>query len=300
MLSLIGGNAHGQNLIALFNPAASQQQAGTIDPTTGTESTIGSSIAGGGINGGSAYDATNNLLYYRGSVGPALQVIDVSDGTSMSVTDASLSGVIEGLEIDVAEDVLYSLWAVSGDRQLGSINPASGVVTLTADIDGIGLSTTGINTQLDAAGNRFFFIGTPSGGSLSIYVINTATGAASSVQALSGGVTISNIIYHSNGTLYGLVSTAGARQLATIDVTDGTVSTIGSAFDGGASISTSADKIAINEAGNELYFQGNGNNIYTVNLTTGTATSQSTSTNTFSLEFDGGSLPVSLLEYSIQ
>ena len=297
--------AMAQNLVAMFS-ISGDRQVGSIDPTTGIATLNGSPINGGSpMNsfGGSGYDASTNTLYIVGNPGAVNSVVDVALPAGTVSTVALTGNNPNSVEYDVAEATIYAVFSVAGDRQAGSINTATGVVTmLGSPIGGVSISTSA-NATLDATGNRLFFVGTPTAGVASIYTVNTGTGAAT-VQALSPASIISMLAYNStNGTLYALVSVGGGgRQLGTINPGTGAVALSGSAFDGGASISTTSDGIAIDEATGTLYFAGNTSSIYTVNLTTGAATSQTITgggTSVVSLEFDPGALPVTLSRFSV-
>src|SRR6188508_2539134 len=76
-----------------------------------------------------------------------------------------------------------------GGRQVITVDPVTGAVTpVSASISPPLPSSSGDNA-IDAAGNRFFFIATPTGETDSrIYTVDTVTGALLSSPAIIGSV----------------------------------------------------------------------------------------------------------------
>ncbi len=300
---VVGSFGMTQNLLALFS-VAGDRQVGSIDPTNGSIALFASPINGASLSssGGSAYDATGNLLYFVGSpmAGTSIYTVSMPGGTATSQLLSPSQSVL-GLEYDAGEGVSYGFFSVSGDRQIGTVNPVNGTtVLLGSPINGASLSSSA-NSTLNETGNRLYFVGTPSMGVPSIYSVNTATGAATA-QALSPNTPVSMLAFNqSAGTLYALFSISGGRQLGTINPGTGAVTLIGSPLNGGASISTGSDSVAINEASDDLYFVGDSVNIYTVDLATGVGSSQAmpAGTTVVSLEYDPNALPVELIMYMV-
>lgn len=293
-----------QNLIALLS-VGGDRQAATIDPTDGSVSLFGTPINGGSLStsGGSAYDASTNQLLFVGNIaGQTLYTVQLPAST-IATQVMTVTGTL-GLELDGMVPV--ALFSVSGDRQIGTVNIANGTVTLLGSpINGANLSTSA-NTAIDPAGNRLFFAGSPSPSNTNtIYSVNTTTGVASSAP-ISPDTTVAMLIYDQGaGVLRALFSIAGGRQLGTINPATGAVVLAASQINGGASITTSSDTIALNESAGELYFVGtpSGGNlsVFTVDTSDGSATAQELpmGTTVVSLEFDPGPVPVELETFAI-
>ncbi len=184
-------------LYGMFIVAAGNRQAGTIDPTTGTVTLLGSPLGSIATSFGEvAVDEANSLLFFRGLDG-AWNIYSVSQATGMQ-TNVALNpdpSNLMGWAYDGAESTLFALYSAGSDRQLGTINVSTGVVT---DVGAaIALASSGSTTAFDGAGDRYFFIGTPTVGNLSIFTVNTGTGAASS-QELPAGTNVITLEYDPN------------------------------------------------------------------------------------------------------
>ena len=174
------------------------RQLATINVGTGAVTLLHSPLAGGSLpsaSGADDLDADGNRYFFIGLPGGTERIYTVNTATG-AFTNPALGGAainsIQGLEYDAAEGVLYALASVGGsfDRQLATINPATGSVALLGSpIAGAALSTTSGSDTLDPAGNRYFFTGTPNAGSPKIYSINTANGAVAANPNLSGDST---------------------------------------------------------------------------------------------------------------
>lgn len=187
----------------------------TPGPTFGQVTLLGAGVGGGSgvstVGATEDLDAAGNRYLFCGDPGSGYRLYSVSTvGPSYTITSAPLSGAFPGtalallgLEYDDDTGTLYGLAMVgAGDRQLVSIadeGGSMGLVTLLGSaIAGEGLSTGGPEAS-DPAGNRYFFIGTPNSGSVSLYQLNTSTGATSDTDPLSGGpiLGVSGIQYDS-------------------------------------------------------------------------------------------------------
>ncbi len=145
------------------------------------------------VSGADDIDISGNRYFFAGQpMGGNPKIYSVSTATGAVLANPDLSGAsinaLLGLEYDPGEGVLYGFASVgSGDRQIATVNPATGAVALLgAPIAGEALSSTSGADALDATGNRYFFAGQPASGSPKIYAINTATGAVLTNPNLSG------------------------------------------------------------------------------------------------------------------
>ncbi len=191
-------------LFGMASVGAGDRQILTIDiapgPSFGLVTLLGSGVGGGsGVSTAGAaedLDAAGNRYLFCGDPGSGYRLYSVSTDPPYPITSAALSGAfpatalgIGGLEYDDDSGTLYGLATVSpGDRQLVSIADEGGsmgqVTLLGSAIAGEGLGTSGPEAS-DPAGDRYFFIGTPNSGSLSLYQVAMGTGAATA-NALAG------------------------------------------------------------------------------------------------------------------
>lgn len=306
LTSIVGvaSTTDAQNLVALFS-VSGDRQIGTINPTDGSVSLMGSPINGGSLStsGGSAYDPAANTLYFVANVAGQTLYTAALPTPAITTHVMTTTGAL-GLEYDGA--LLVGFFSVSGDRQIGTVNAADGTVTLLGSpINGGNLSTSA-NSTINIAGGRLYFAGSPSPSNTNtIYSVNTATGVATGA-AITPDTAVALMIYDQTaGVLRALFNIGGGRRLGTIDPATGAVVLAPNLINGGASISTSSDTIALSESTNELFFVGtpNGGNlsVFTVDTTDGSATAQElpAGTSAVSLEYDPGSVPVMLERLSI-
>lgn len=185
-----------EGVIYAYRSLAGARQLVTISRTTGAVNALGAGTGAStsSSSGVCALDPTGNRFFIVGQfVGDTDSRLFVFNTTNGSVTNVVMAGTgtlpINGLEWDAGESVLYALRNPGGGaRQLATINTATGAVT--------GLGTgTGVNTTsssgvdaLDPAGNRFFFIGTPSGDTdPRVYTFDTTNGNITASPTVVGG-----------------------------------------------------------------------------------------------------------------
>lgn len=185
-----------EGVLYAYRSLAGARQLVTISRTTGAVNALGAGTGAstGSSSGVCALDPTGNRFFFVGQfVGDTdsrLFIFDTTDGSVSNVVMAGTESLpINGLEWDAGEGVLYALRNPGGGaRQLATINLATGAVT------GLGAGT-GVNTTsssgvdaLDAAGNRFFFIGTPSGDTdPRVYSFDTTNGNILASPTMTGG-----------------------------------------------------------------------------------------------------------------
>lgn len=283
---LLGGigaadRATAQGLVALVNPATDRQLL-VVHPTSGSAHLLGTPLGGEPVGTGqgvTTLDRAGNRLFFVGTPsGDPAALFVVSTVSGLQLARPTLSNTQNGvffIDWDEGESVLFCLVGVgTGDRQLGTVNTTTGAVTLRGSpIQGGTVGTGGVHA-LDAGGNRLFFVGTPSGGSASIYSIDTATGAKLASPALSGTSTllVGMAWDEDDDELVALVSVnAGDRQLATVNPATGAVTLIGNPI-GGEAISTSSGG-ALDDIADRYYFVGDPASadptVYTLSTVTG-------------------------------
>jgi hypothetical protein len=273
--------ASSQGLVAVVNPATDRQLL-AVHPATGTAHLLGQPLGGepvGTGQGTTTLDRAGNRLFFVGTPsGDPAALFVVSTISGLQLARPTLSNTQNGvffIDWDEGESILFCLVGVGiGDRQLGTVNTTTGAVTLRGSpIQGGTVGTGGVHA-LDAAGNRFFFVGTPSGGSSSIFSIDTATGAKLASPVLTGTATnLVGMAWDDNDDeLVALVSVnAGDRQLATVNTATGAVTLIGNPI-GGEAISTSSGG-ALDDVADRYYFVGDPASaeptVYTLSTVTG-------------------------------
>jgi hypothetical protein len=328
LLLSLPGSAHAQNLVALMNVSGDRQLA-TIDLDDGEVHLLGSPIAGGslpsagGVQSYDPVDPSGNRLFFVGNPpdpdpddGNLLYSISAANGGVLS--NPTFSAAAVGLEYDAGEGVLYGLLSVSGDRQLATINIATGAATLLGSpIAGGSLATASGIKALDAGGNRYFFVGDavsddPVGNLL--YSVGTASPFTPTSGLVLGPVGFNGIVgmeYDPDASTLYILASVGApadRQLGTIVTsgpTMGTVTLLGSPI-ATEELSTSGAE-ASDPVANRYYFigipDGGSPTLYSINTTNGAVADSDAltgpSTAVSGLEFDPTTLPVELQEYRI-
>ncbi len=294
-----------QGLVALLNPGG-DRQLGALVPSSGNLHPFGPLVGGvpiGTVSGTEALDEGGNRFFFSGTPnGGVAKVYSLSTINGAVLASPNLSNAQNGIMMmdwDGGESKLFCLVSVgAGDRQLCTVNPATGAVALLGSpIAGASLGTAGIHT-LDAAGNRFFFNGFLGANPEALYIINTATGAEITSPNLSGPITSVRSLAWDSGesVLFGLFGLAnGDAQLGTVDTTTGVVSLRGNPLTGGT-VGTSG--AALHPSADRYYFAGSpsgGNRtIYTLNTVNGLEVDSHEVTGSIldvlSLRFDPGAL----------
>ena len=294
-----------QGLVTLLNPGGDRQM-GALVPTSGNLHPFGPLVGGvpiGTVSGTEALDESGNRFFFSGTPNAGVaKVYSLSTIHGAVLASPNLSNAQNGIMMmdwDAGESKLFCLVSVgAGDRQLCTVNTATGAVTLLGTpIAGASLGTAGIHT-LDAAGNRFFFTGFLGANPEALYVINTATGAEITSPNLSGPITSVRSLAWDSGesVLFGLFGLAnGDGQLGTVNTTTGAVSLRGNPLTGGT-LSTSGAALAQNS--DRYYFAGqpSGGNrtIYSINTVNGIETASPEISGSIldilALRFDPGAL----------
>jgi hypothetical protein len=147
-----------------------------------------------------------------------------------------------------------------GGRQLTSADPATAAITpISASISPPLPSASGVN-GVDAAGQRYFFIATPTAETdARIYTVDTQTGAVLASPTIAGSASafFSDLEFdEGEGVLFGLRNpgTSG-RQVVTLDALTGTVTPVSASF-GTPQLGTISGGAALDADGNRFFFTG--------------------------------------------
>lgn len=278
--SLAARGLEAQGLVALLNPGGDRQM-GALVHSSGNLHPFGPVAAGvpiGTVGGTEAIDEGGNRFFFSGTPNAGVpKIYSLSTINGSLLASPSLSNAQNGIMMmdwDAGELKLFCLVSVgAGDRQLCSVNTATGAVALLGSpIAGASLGTGGIHT-LDATGNRFFFTGFLGADPEALYIINTATGAEIASPSLSGAITSVRSLAWDAGesVLFGLFGLAnGDAQLGTVNTSTGAVSLRGNPLTGD-SVGTSG--AALDAGANRYFFAGSpagGNRtIYTISTVNG-------------------------------
>jgi hypothetical protein len=117
-----------------------------------------------------------------------------------------------------------NIWIDDSNGNIGVVNSATGNVTMVGN-SGVGLTDIAFDPSGSLWGIDF---GT-------LYTVNTGTGAATSVGAFGGNVSLNGLTFGSDGTLYG---SGAAGNLYSINTSTGAATNIGSA---GLGLSSAGD-----------------------------------------------------------
>jgi hypothetical protein len=177
------------------------------------------------------------------------------------LTFLSVLVIVVGLLVAVPAkaDMLYGVrgsFGLGEPADLITIDPGTGSLDSVIGLTGLtgvgGLAISPIDGTIYAAGGG--------DGTSGLHTLDPTTGVATLV---GGGVTVSDMGFDSSGTLYAVMADDGAGvwgELATIDLTDGSITSIGGSFFGGIGVAfDSNDTLYIKDA----------ENLYTVDKATG-------------------------------
>jgi hypothetical protein len=250
-------------LYGLRNPGDAGRQLVTIAPATGTVTPIGASIdpPNGTPSGVVALDLGGGRFFFVGTPGVEttmrLYTLDLATGAALSSPTIEAGTAILGLEYDEDEDVLYGLRNPGdGGKQLVALDVTTGIGTpISASIaPPLGIPS-GVNA-IDAAGNRFFFIGTPSGEmNQRIYTVDTATGAVLSSPAVASTGVLHLEYDAAEGLLYAVQNPGDAgKQLIALDPATGTITPRSLSFDAPLGVASGVN--ALDASLDAFYFMG--------------------------------------------
>jgi hypothetical protein len=317
--------AEAQTLLGVRRVAADNgRQLVYLDTATGGVTAPGPSIDPplGSGSGVTTVDRAGNRLFFIGTTGAETDqrvwTIDLQTGTTLASPPIAGSSVATffSLEWDAGEGVLYGLRNPGdGGKQLATVDPATGAVAgigPSIHPSPVGLGVSGGVNALDAAGNRFFFVGLRLDDFVSrLYVVDTATGAFIEPAIPSGDVNpISGLEWDAaEGVLYAIRNPGGgARQLATIDPVTAAVTPLGTGT--GVSTGTSSGVNALDETGNRFFIVGTpagdtDARLYTFDTTDGSIDAQPTVVGSATefyvgIDWEPTPLPVTLLGLTVE
>ncbi len=283
-------------VFGLPSPDIGMRQLGTLDPTTGGVSLLGSSTSIdvdtiGTYAGITAVAVAGDVFYLIGDDNgtvPAtstIYTVDLDTGATLNAVALGTytASEVAGLWYDQGSSTLWGLFIDSGDRALASIDPTSGTVASPVNgaiAEGNVSTAPGVFTG-DSDGQRVFFVGTPDSlGEPQVFEVSTADGTVtphiledydeSLVQGIEWDA--------ERTTLWMIVHLGTGRRLASYDVEEEFLQLSSGEIDFGDPIGTNQGIIALDAATGQLFFLGNpssaGWSVYTVDVTTGDATSQ--------------------------
>ncbi len=287
-----------QTVVGLFQVPTppGTRQIGTLDPTTGGVSLIGSNTSidsdqiaiGTGIT---AIAVAGDVYYFVGTdQGDGLSkvytvVIDTGATSESHVLDTYSAGSTMGLWYEESTSTLWGLFSGgSGERILASIDPSDGSVATptNSDISGGPLSTAGGVFTGDPDNNRVFLLGTPDGDDPMLYEVSTLDGSV--MPWFFDGYDENTVVgiewdaVSEPATLWMLVFRGSGRQLAQYNFDEEEIQMAPEEIDFGDPIGTNQGMTAIDDDSGQFFFIGKPTglpwSIYTAALPDGSATNQ--------------------------
>ncbi|HUP60635.1 MAG TPA: hypothetical protein VNA69_09480 [Thermoanaerobaculia bacterium] len=275
-------------LFGLRNPGDGGRQVITIDPATASITPISASIdpPNGTPSGVIALDAGGGRFFFVGtpSSETTMRIYSVSTTSGIVLANPTISGGgVLGLEYDETEDVLYALQTpdATSSKRVVRLDTATGVPAAVSGNLATAIGMPSGATTMDAAGNRFFFVGTQDAETTQrIYSVDTATGALLASPTISGDV-ITGLEYDSDANvLLGLRTPPdGGKQVVTLDPATGTTTDVSANV--APSLGMASGVTGLDAAGNRFYFVATPNSetdsrIYTIDTATGALVSNPT------------------------
>ena len=269
-------------LYGLRNPGDGGRQLVTVDPPTAAVTVIGPSIdpPNGTSSGVVALDSAGGRFFFVGM--PAaetvwrLYTLDTATGAELSSPQIDPTTAILGLEFDDAEGVLYGMQTpADAGKRICSYDPSTGAATCPGPSIDPPLGVPGGTTALDAAGNRFFFMGTRNTETTQrLYTVDTATGLVLFSPQIDPTTAILGLEYDAGeGVLYALRTPADSgKQLVTIDPATGVATPVSVSIDPPLGIAGGVN--ALDADGNRFFFPGvptgeSDFRLYTIDTATG-------------------------------
>lgn len=154
-------------------------------------------------------------------------------------------------------------------------------------------------TAIDPVGNRYFFLGTPQGGSVSLYVVNLNNGTFTAAELTGDTFDNSFDIEYGDGLLYALGSEGGNIRLATIDDAGAGMGTMTQLAGNAGAAGFAGGTADFDPTANRFYFRGASDTLVAVDTATGNVAASGSLTDSTSiqgLEADPDSTEVFVLE----
>jgi DNA-binding beta-propeller fold protein YncE len=179
-------------LYCLVSVGAGDRQLCSVSTATGAVTLLGSPIAGASLStaGFHALDEAQNRFFFVGTPNGGVESLYIiSTATGLELASPDLTGPItstRSLAWDAAESTLFGLFGLANfDAQLGTVNLATGVVTLRGNpLTGGTISSSG--AALDAAADRYYFAGIPASANRTVYTLNTVNGLEIESHEITG------------------------------------------------------------------------------------------------------------------
>jgi len=162
-----------------------------------------------------------------------------------------------------------------GGRQVITIDPATAAITtISASVDPPNGTPSGV-IALDAGGNRFFFVGTPSAETnMRIYSVSTTTGAVLSNPTISGGGVLGLEYDEVEDVLYALQTptATASKRVVTFNTATGAPTAVSGNL--ATAIGMPSGATTLDPSGNRFFFAGTQDaettqRIYSVSTATG-------------------------------
>jgi len=258
----------------------------TINPTTGVLSSIGPPVASHDEGAHSVtVDPFGKFAYVanwgEGDTAGSVSAYTINATTGALTYTETINGVCPGLcgPWSVAVDPSGKFAYVANEAGFTPTNVSMFAInTTTGALTPIGTSATGgrsISVTVDPMG-KFAYVAAPSeppgsAGDVSMYAINTSTGALTFTGTVATGTNPASVVVDPTGK-FAYVTNSGSNDVSmyTINATTGSLTSIGTIAAG-----TGPGSVAVNPTGKFAYVTNSGSNdvsMYTINATTGAFT----------------------------
>jgi hypothetical protein len=220
-LALMIGSAIGASATTAYMVTGTDQ-FGTINLSTGTFSSLGTTEAGSTAEPMVGLGETGGVLYGAGGANDdTLYSINTANGALTSL------GASATIEYTAFGSTLTGLYAVSTTGNLYSVNPANGATT---EIGSTTLTNGGTLTL--STGSSTLYFAEFASGAYNLYTLSTSTGAAALVGTTS--TPIGALMWDGVSVLYGGQDSPDPLKVDTLSIVNGAVTT-GPALTGTAS-----------------------------------------------------------------
>jgi V8-like Glu-specific endopeptidase len=225
----------------------------------------------------------------RAAVAPPIYVFgdDANNfGTVNSVNGAfgkvsEFGAQFQGLAYNANSGLMY---AIDNLRNLYTVNPATGAVTLLGLVTGTGSTINGLGYEPSA--QRLYGIAAATG---QLFSIDTSTLAASAIGAPAGGNVAGIDFDPVGGVLYGIDDNAGGTRLIRIDTSNGSQTVVGSLGIGAADCNGLAFDT---NSGSAYTINAADDRAYAINAATGAATLVGLTNGAFGVMYGMASVPL--------
>ncbi len=149
--------------------------------------------------------------------------VSLADPSNRIFINSAVTYGTFALDFDPTASTLYSINNTT--RELGTIDPDTGLFTGIAAVSGVGAADNFLDLTIGPDGTAYMAAAGAAPALPTLYTLNLATGAATAIAAFTGAGLIIDMAVDRDGVLYG--HDIGTDALVTIDPTTAAVTTVG-------------------------------------------------------------------------